>query len=237
MTNSRVPAASAGEKECLFPPCSFLEPLGTEAVEVTSFGVLGKVRVRLNANLKARSLAELVAQKRIMHNAAFGYLISELERELREQLDGPECLERMKTDQYSKEWDGNPTYLVDRIVEQCREVKSKHGRVSTEDFLDDDMYRSLVSESLMVKDMGKDKFNLWLRGTETAWAIASKGLKECWREWGMRQEQRLATLSEEEGVGMALALCRSKGLLRTSVDERDIFGETPLLSAAGDGAK
>jgi hypothetical protein len=206
-------------------------------VEVTTFGVLGKVRVRLNANLKARSLAELVAQKRIMHNAAFGYLISELERELREQLDGPDCLERMKTDQYAKEWDGNPTYLVDRIVEECREVQAKHGRVSTEDYLDDDVYRSLVSESLMVKDMGKDKFSLWLRGNETAWAITSKGLKECSREWSMRQEQRLASLSEEEGVGMALGLCRSKGLLRSSVDERDVFGETPLLSAAGDGVK
>ena len=81
---------------------------------------------------EARSLAELVAQKRIMHNASFGYLVGELERELREQLDGPACLERMKTDQYSKEWDGNPTHLVDRIV------RSWQDRRATPVVVDDD---------------------------------------------------------------------------------------------------
>ena len=204
---------------------------------MTAFGVLGKVRVRLNANLKARSLAELVAQKRIMHAAAFGYLISELDRDLRELVAGPAVAERMLTDQYAREHDGSPTYLVERIIEECRSIHTKHSILETEQFLDDDMYRSLVAESLKVKDMGRAKFSLWLHGSETAWAIAPKGLKAAWREWNMLQEQRLAALPKEEGAELALELCRSKGLLRSSVNESDSFGETPLLSAAGDGAK
>ena len=39
--------ATAGEEECLFLPCSFLEPTAGEAVEVTPWGVVGKVKRKL----------------------------------------------------------------------------------------------------------------------------------------------------------------------------------------------
>lgn len=39
-----TPCQCAVEKECLFPPCSFLEPIGGDAVEVTSTdGLVRKV--------------------------------------------------------------------------------------------------------------------------------------------------------------------------------------------------
>ena len=39
-----MPIKYAGEKEFLFQPHSFLEPLGGEAIEVTADGVVGKVQ-------------------------------------------------------------------------------------------------------------------------------------------------------------------------------------------------
>ncbi len=43
MTGSEQCRCLAGEKEFLFQPHSFLEPLGGEAIEVTADGVVGKV--------------------------------------------------------------------------------------------------------------------------------------------------------------------------------------------------
>ena len=64
---------ATGERECLFAPCSFLEPMGGEAVEVTPHGVVCKLHVRLNANAKALTLAELRGRRRAMHLAAFAF--------------------------------------------------------------------------------------------------------------------------------------------------------------------
>jgi hypothetical protein len=45
-----------GEVEYLWVPCSFVEPYGTQYVEVTPDGVARVVRVRINANLKASTI-------------------------------------------------------------------------------------------------------------------------------------------------------------------------------------
>ena len=37
-------SSRAGERECLFVPCSFMEPRGAEAIETTPFGVVSKLR-------------------------------------------------------------------------------------------------------------------------------------------------------------------------------------------------
>jgi hypothetical protein len=147
----------------VFVPVSVLSPLLMQTEQV---------RVRVNTNLKARSLSELEEAKKSMHAAAFRYLISELERELRELASGGEAEERKKTDRssddvYVIELDGKEIKLESSmgalcvgIVEDCRDVLSKHEDLPAEDFLDDGMYRYLVAESLETKEMGKYKFLL-----------------------------------------------------------------------------
>ena len=88
----------AGERECLFAPCSFLEPTGGEAVEVTPHGVVCKLRVRLNANTKAPTLAELRGRRRAMHLAAFAHANADTARELERIAREGRIQERLQRD-------------------------------------------------------------------------------------------------------------------------------------------
>mmetsp|Transcript_42079 Transcript_42079/g.87924 ORF Transcript_42079/g.87924 Transcript_42079/m.87924 type:complete len:657 (-) Transcript_42079:439-2409(-) len=229
-----------GERECLFAPCSFLEPLGDEAIEVTSTGVVGRLRLRLNANLKARNLSELEGQKKQMHLASFKYLLDELERQLVEMASGPEAKRKSDLyDPYTKaDFGTTSVQYAAKIVKQTREVLA-HEHLPAVDFVDDDVYRSLVAESLEVRDMGKEKFFLWMRGPHNNWAIDLKdrSLKACHREWNMYQEGQLSNVDGDERASLALEICKSKGLLRKDVNERNTFGETPILAAAADGER
>jgi hypothetical protein len=209
------------------------------------------VHVRVNANLKARSLTELEEAKKTMHVAAFRYLMGELDKELGELAAGEEAQERKKADANTgrfcgTDFDGNEIdregtleALCEGIMEDCRAILTKHEGLPAADFLDDGVYRYLVAEALETKDMGKIKFLLWLHGTEQAGRInAFKHLKACHREWNLMQQRRLAKLEEGEvRAAAALGLCRSTGLVRREIEERNNFGETPLMRAAADGER
>ena len=170
-----------------------------------------QVHVRVNANLKARSLTELEEAKKTMHVASFRYLMGELDKELGELAAGEEAQEREKADTYNgsfvgTDFDGNKIRregtveaLCEGIMEDCRAILTKHEGLPAADFLDDGVYRYLVAEALETKDMGKIKFLLWLHGTEEAGMInVDKHLKACHREWNLMQQRRLAEL---EGGG------------------------------------
>ena len=61
------------EEEHLWVPCSFLEPAGNRVLQVTPEGAVALVPVRVNVNLKARTVEEIVGQKRQLHITAFRY--------------------------------------------------------------------------------------------------------------------------------------------------------------------
>ena len=227
------------EKECLFVPCSFLEPQGGEVMEVTPNGLLGKVRIRLNMNIKSRTCEDLVSLKKEMHISSFKYLLGELEKELKEDSQSDAAVVRAKNDiSFAFSWQGYTLdSFVNGIVAQCTDILQAHQRLEPEQFLDDAIYRAVVSESLEVKDMGKYKFKLWLKSPEEAEKIQKQGLKLCQRKWNMMQEKRLAELKGDELATMALDLCKSKGLLKSKIEEMNIFGEVPLLTAAADGER
>jgi hypothetical protein len=73
--------------EYLWVPCSFLQPQGAQYLEVTADGVAAVVPVRINSNLKAATVEDLVGQKRAGHLSAFACLRDELRGDL-ERLAG-----------------------------------------------------------------------------------------------------------------------------------------------------
>jgi hypothetical protein len=93
------------------------------------------------------------------------------------------------------------------------------------------------AESLETKDMGHYKFLLWLQGKDSTHFLSSRNLKECHRQWNVLQQRKLALLEGEEQAKLALELCRSKGLIRATIEECNNFGETPFLAAAATGER
>ncbi len=117
-----------GEQECLFLPCSFLEPQGGEAIEVTKAGIVGKIHIRLNMNMKARTCDDLINQKKEMHVSSFSYLVRELERELGELLASDEVKQRAKNDLslvFESDEKGLKEFVTD-IIEECDALLQIH---------------------------------------------------------------------------------------------------------------
>jgi hypothetical protein len=204
-------------------------------MECTKDGPVRMVPVRIDANLKALTIEELLMQKKAMHLNAFSFLVDEVERDLRALAEGDKAAERTRRDRTASEV--TCRLLAERITAQCRSVLKRHEEVPPEQYVEDDgVNRLLVSESLDVVDMAKSKWDLWVGGGEAAQWLLDRGLNSCRRQWQMLQERRLAGCGDgAERETLALALCRNKGLLRERVDEVDSFGEAPLLKAAADG--
>jgi hypothetical protein len=78
------------EVEHLWVPCSFLQPEGAEALEVVAEGVVSVVSVRMNANLKAKTLEELTGERKALHLASFAHLVQEVRRDFREHAADPD---------------------------------------------------------------------------------------------------------------------------------------------------
>ncbi len=195
------------------------------------------MQVRVNTNVKFRFLEELEEEKKRLHINTFKYVMDQLEKQLLELAQSDDANNRAARDQ--KAWEVSAADLVTAIMKDCRDVVSLHSSREAKDYLDDGTYRALVEESLAVKEMGRYKFLLWLKGTETAEEIKNRGLLSCHRKWNVMQEQNLRLKRGDMQVKMALDLCSSKGLLRSGnlEDHDDVSGETPLLKAAADGIK
>jgi hypothetical protein len=73
-----------GEMEYLWVPCSFLQPDGPTSLCALASGSVTMVPVRVNANLKAPTVEEILEGKRSTHLASFRHLLRELGQKLYE---------------------------------------------------------------------------------------------------------------------------------------------------------
>lgn len=72
------------EKEYLWVPHAFLEPLGGNEMVTTPHGLVEVIKVRCNSNLKAVTVEEYQARKKDMHMSSFKIQLQDLEHELAE---------------------------------------------------------------------------------------------------------------------------------------------------------
>ncbi len=115
----------------LWVPCSFLEPVGVQYLEVTADGVVTVIPIRVNANLKTLTVDELVGQKRDMHLGAFRYMLDEVRRDLATVAEREDADARFGRDVSS--WlafhsakpanaGKNVKVFLERIQQQCQQV-------------------------------------------------------------------------------------------------------------------
>ena len=224
------------EKEYLFVPCSFVEQAGEMSMEVKGNSVLEMIPVRVNANLKAMTLEERVEAKKNMHVAAFEHLIREIENELNLLASHGDAKERLEKDE-SKGSIHTVEGFLKRIVEQCKDVLSKHKAASTSDFVKDRVFRSLVREMIEVKAMAISKLREWLENESYSFIRFrwNAKLRTAHRRWIAFLEKKLQTCGEGERKRVSLELCRTLGLLVDSVEEKNELDETCLMRAAAEG--
>ena len=231
----------AGEEECLFPPCSFLEPRGGEAIEVTEEGVVGRIRVRLNANLKARTCDEIVAQKKTTHLAAFRFLINELAHRLRTIATEEGAEDRVAKDPSRLSCKGTVEGLIKRIVGQAEEVLARHERFPATDYTNDRLFKGLVHDMMDARAMAESTLRVYLEDhsqyiREYLVHEAGVSLLEGHRRLVAARARAVGALEGAERRAAAERLCVLRGRVTERIGETHAAGEDPLVRTAADGA-
>jgi hypothetical protein len=188
--------------------------------------------VRVNINLGARTIDEALDQKKRRHLASFDHLIAETERKLDRIAEeyGPRglipdgCFAHFQVT------------LIHKIMHKVRNVRNDHDSKMAERYTDDGAYRGLVTEMLDTVSMAISTLRLFQEDESQVFNdILELSLRDAHRNLISYLERSMVGLKGEEGRLTALRLCKLRGLVRESIDEKNEAGESPLLAAAAEG--
>ena len=228
------------EIEYLFAPCSFIEPRGPEALEVSPAGLVRVIPVRVKAGANTSTVEELEKKKKTLHMSAFKYRMHEIELELEDLARKQNAEQRLEGDSSRDSSLGTPITLKDfleEIMKQCKEVYARHEAVSPVEFNDDSRFRRLALEMVEVREMAEAKLCEWLENTQGApirYRFQAK-LRTAHRRWIAFLSRRLIKCPDDQKAVEALRLLKTQGLVADSVDEKNELGENRLMAAAAEG--
>ncbi len=227
------------EKEFLFVPYSFIQGEGRQRTEVvTGGGVLTVVPVRVNINLKTETVDELEEKKKRLHLVSARAMVEEVRYELGEWARSAGAAARLRDDPYHM-LGSTPATLVDAIVQQCATVMKRHEQTGIHHYIDDGLYRALVSEILDIKAWAKEKKELWMQDlSKYIHFLQDWSLRECHRLWQSFLRRRIdsSVIESSERSSASLQLLKSQGLVKQSViGETNADGEDVMVQAGADG--
>jgi hypothetical protein len=227
-----------GEKEYLYVPCSFLQPNGPPALEVVAHGIINVIPVHLSLNLKTETMEELVAKKKRMHLDAARLLVDEVKTELELLAVSSDSNERRKKDITAEGSDALQQFAAS-INSHCEAILERHKNTDASRYVDDNMFRDLVSEVLNMKSWAKQKWNLWLKD-ESQYLSVLKDVTpiECHRKLlaHLRKCMRQAAPDSDERRCACLELLQCKGLVKDGANgELNAEGEDVIVAAGADG--
>lgn len=214
--------------------------------------------VKVNLNLRMETVEELKEKKKRSYVVSARAMIDDVRFELEEWKASSEAAERLLQDP-KRDQEGTFTTdsLAAKIVEQCQ-VVDRHFEVPAQEFVDDGMFRMLVSEMLDIKLWANEKISLWMRDkSQYICYLQNWSLRDCHRMWQSFLHQSIdsAVARSSERALASLELLVSRGLAKRAVQgqanvdgeevmniakrsvrgQRNVDGEDLLVQAGGDG--
>ncbi len=231
-----------GEKEFLFVPYSFIQGEGRQRTEVVDGGgVLTIVPVRVNINLKTETVQELKEKKKRLHLASAIAIVEELRYELEQWSSSAPAAARRELDPSRQEQGGPFTTatLAAAVIRQCEAVVKRQAETAVEEYVDDGVFRALVSEMLDTKAWAKEKIQLWMRNSlQHICFLQRYSLRQCHRWWQsfLRQSINITKVRSPERAADCVELLKSRGFVKRGVlGEVNADGEDLMVQAGGDG--
>ena len=233
-----------GEREYLWNPCSLLESNGEPFFEVTKYGIITIIPVRMNNNVKTMTVEQLLEQKKQMHMSGFEFLLNEVKFELARVSE--ERIARGKAAVDTTGGVGLLQWIVEGIVEECQETLQRHRSVPPLDYIDDEIFRRLVIEMLeskshalskvrlcreALKHMGGDGLTPLMLAAEKGDAARVKELVVQGADVNAKNRSQRTALHEASGPDVLRTLIDCKA----SVNAKDSAGYTALHRAAEQG--
>jgi hypothetical protein len=226
--------------EYLFPPMSFLSPDGPPRSSSSADGFVRVIPVRVNVNPSARTVEELLGQKKRTHCAAFRFLLVELKQELTACLAWSGGAGARFASNPEKDKGGVKATvegLLEGIVRQCEAVLAAHEERDEREYANNEVFKGLVAEMIETRRGAVSKLRLWLEDpTEHIRFCMGLPLRDAHRRYAAYLVRTVhAAGTEEKRRAAAFEACKARGLLRERIDEVNDVGETPLVAAAADG--
>ena len=197
------------------------------------------VQVKININLKGQRIEEMISKRQQMHLASFGLLEDSVKYEIQKIADEDNIFnDRLKEDKFRKD------FTVDRFIEnivcQVRKRREHHEKISSTDYLDNDIFRGLVIDMLDTAAMAHSKMRLYLTDKSLHIHDVAK------MSLGAAQRMLIAYFTKKlpdtgSGSGQlkeaADALCRLKGLKNASNEETgdQVDHQRALIAAVAGG--
>ncbi len=229
----------AGEKEYLWNPCSLVEGQDDESIEATKEGIINKISVRMNNNVKTQTVEELRQLKKSLHLNAFQYIRNEIESDLsalaQARFVNSQAEEDISVAKAGVSYSAIRK-LIERILKDCETRYTKHLNKNPDEFIQDETYRGLVREMVETKAMAISKLRLWLEDTSQQWTkVLKMPLRTAHRTLIGFLESGIAD-AKEEIMQASYELCKMKNLITVSVDELNDLQEPVIIQASAEGA-
>jgi hypothetical protein len=246
------------EIEYLFVPCSFLGPDGPTQFLIGDDGLgVRVVPVRISTSHSARTVEDLLGEKKNMHVTAFKYLVEETRATLTliaerggegevlaatgEPAPDGAAAKRLVSDFTGSSSTAGPNPvegLLERIVGQCKARLLAHEAVDARDYADNAVSQRLVGEMLDTRRWAVSKLRLWLEDpTMHITNVVNYPLRGAHRMLTKYLTQSVGkAVTAEERRAAALAVCKARGTVLSQIDGVNEAGEDPLVAAASDGA-
>ena len=146
--------------------------------------------------------------------------------------------ERRKRDPTAKGNDALQEFAA-CINSQCEVILERHSDTDASRYVDDKMFRDLVSEVLNMKSWAKQKWDLWLKdGSQYISNLKHVTLIQCHRKLlaHLRKCMRQAAPDSDERRRACLELLQCKGLVKDGANgELNAEGEDVIVAAGADG--
>jgi hypothetical protein len=125
------------------------------------------------------------------------------------------------------------------INSQCEAILERHRDMDASRYVDDKMFRDLVSEVLNMKSWAKQKWDLWLKDASQYLShLKDVSLIQCHRKLlaHLRKCMRKAAPDSDEKRRACLELLQCKGLVKDAANgELNAEGEDVIVAAGADG--
>lgn len=241
------------EKEFLYVPMSFLQPVGgpNDAYLVqSSQGFVCAYPVRINSNLKSETVEQLVSKKKDSHIASFSAAIDDIRHDIQAEATARNAAARLLRDRtrhqkdtglggVEGQGDWSVADVLGCIMKQCYAALERHRALPPAEFVDEGMFRLLVTDLLNTKQFAKEKLRLWLQDENQLVVFwCSYTLRDAHRLWlGLVRGRMQAAQSCRLGdaASAALLLLQVKGRVRSCVADCNLDGEPLFVEAGGDG--
>ncbi len=230
------------EIEYLYLPMSFISPDGTPRFTISAAGLgVRVIPVRVNVNLSACTVEELLGQKKRIHCTAFLWVLKQLKcdlAELAEKGNVTASFDCNSSISVTDAAEGLLKEMISGIAGQFEAVLKEHEAKEEWEYADNSVFQGLVTGMLDAQRWAVSKLRLWLEDCTTyRRRVADYSLRKAHRHLTAYLVCAMTSAdTKERRQNAALEVCKVRGLLRSRVDEANNDGEPPLVAAAADGA-